>query len=239
MVHPMRMRRKKWARPELESCPYFVADPDANRGRWRQQFVAERPLHLELGCGKGVSTSRMIYENRDVNFLAVDLISDVLGVTRRNIAALFGEEPVKNALIFSKEITRIRETFAPEDRIERIYINFPNPWGKRAKQHKRRLTHPRQLMQYRDFLVDRGEIWFKTDDELLFIASQRYFAKCGFSIRYLTEDLHASGFSPNYVSEHEKMFTEKGYPTRFLIAVKEDLPVPPSNLDDDLDEGEE
>ena len=234
----MRMRRKKWARPELEACPYFIEEPDRFRGHWREQFSAQQPLHVELGCGKGVSTCCMIHENPGVNYIAIDLISDVLGVARRNIEREFDGAPVNNALLFSKEITRIRETFAPEDRVERLYIHFPNPWCKRAKQHKRRLTHPRQLMQYRDFLVDGGEIWFKTDDRLLFLTSKRYLAKCGFSIRYETQDLHTSGFEPNYVSEHEALFSGKGCPIYFLIAVKEDLPVPPENLDDDLDEEE-
>ncbi len=54
-----------------------------------------------------------------------------------------------------------------EDYAERIYINFCNPWP-RGKHKKRRLTHTRQLIQYRDFLVDGGEIHFKTDDDELF-----------------------------------------------------------------------
>ena len=107
--------------------------------------------------------------------------------------------------------------FAPVDRVERIYINFCNPWTKRPKYAKRRLTHPRQLMQYRDFLVDGGEIWFKTDDMPLFTESLPYFDACGFELRYLVNDLHAAGFMPNYISEHEKMYTEKGVPIKFVI----------------------
>lgn len=59
-------------------------------------------------------------------------------------------------MIARYDISYIEKVFAPEDRVERIYINFCNPWTKRPKYAKRRLTHPRQLWQYRDFLVDGG-----------------------------------------------------------------------------------
>ena len=76
-------------------------------------------------------------------------------------------------------------------------------------------------MKYRSFLQDGGEIWFKTDDDPLFDDSLEYFAQCGFSVRYLTRDLHNSGFSGSYSTEHERMFSAQGIPIKFLIAVKE------------------
>ena len=213
----MHMRTKKWAKPELAVCPYFTDEAEMHRGRWREMFVLDQPLYLELGCGKGVSTAVMVHDNPDVNFIAMDITCNVLGDTRRNIAKAYGDEPVKNVMITRYNIEDIRKVFAPEDRIERIYINFCNPWTKRPKYAKRRLTHPRQLMQYRDFLVDGGEIWFKTDDMPLFTESLPYFAACGFEMRYLVNDLHAAGFTPNYISEHERMYTEKGVPIKFVI----------------------
>ena len=77
-------------------------------------------------------------------------------------------------------------------------------------------------MQYRDFLVPGGEIWFKTDDDDLFRDSLLYFKVCGFSQVYLTYDLHASGFTPNYITEHEKKYTMKGIPIKFCIVRKEE-----------------
>ena len=221
----MHMRTKKWAKPELAVCPYFTDEADTLRGRWRERFAKDQPLYLELGCGKGVSTAAMAFDNRDRNFVAMDITCNVLGDTRRNIAAAYGDEPVDNVIIARYDIEYIRNVFAPEDRIERIYINFCNPWTKRPKYAKRRLTHPRQLMQYRDFLVDGGEIWFKTDDLPLFTESLPYFDACGFELRYLTSDLHASGFAPNYISEHEQKFTALGVPIKFVIFRKKPGPV--------------
>jgi len=226
----MRMRRKKWARPELDACAWVVKDCDRYRGRWRTLFPKDQPLHVELGCGKGVSTCEMAWAERNINFVAIDISTDVLGVARRNIAARYGAESVDNIRLAVKECTLIGQTFSAGDRVERIYISFCNPWNQRSRHKKRRLTHSRQLMQYRDFLVDGGEIWFKTDDDALFDESIGYFMECGFEIRFLTRDLHASGFSPNYVSEHERMFSEQGIKTKFLIAAKRSLAAAPDLL---------
>ncbi len=216
----MHMRTKKWAKPELAVCPYYQDDATKPRGQWRALFKKDQPLYIELGCGKGVSTAAMVYDNQHINFIAMDITSNVLGDTRRNIAATYGELPVENVIITRHDIEFIRNVFAPEDRVERIYINFCNPWTKRPKYAKRRLTHPRQLMQYRDFLVDGGEIWFKTDDTELFTDSLPYFKACGFEMRYMVSDLHDAGFTPNYISEHERMYMEKGVPIKFVIMRK-------------------
>ena len=124
------------------------------------------------------------------------------------------------------------DTFDRADGIERIIINFCNPWNEKAKHHKRRLTHTRQLMQYRGFLAPGGEIYFKTDDAPLFEATRRYLALCGFEIEYRTDDLHASGFSPNYISEHEALYAGRGMPIHFLIARMAALP---ENFDSTID----
>ena len=74
------------------------------------------------------------------------------------------------------------------------------------------------------FLRDGGEIWFKTDNDDLFLSSKRYFSECGFELTYVTEDLHNSGFEGSLATEHEKMFSEQGIPIKFLIAKK--MPIP-------------
>lgn len=214
----MRMRRKPWTEPVLANCAYFVERPSEHRNRWGECFKDIQPMHLEIGCGKGVATSRMAHENPGVNYIAIDEVRHVLAVAVRNTDAAYGDTPPGNIVYSAVDAMRIYDTFGPEDRIERIYIRFPNPWDERAKHHKRRLTHPRQLMQYRNFMTPGGEIWFKTDDAALFTASRRYLGECGFEIVYQTDDLHASGFTPNYESEHELLFTGQGKAIRLLIA---------------------
>ena len=221
----MRIRRKSWTEPKLMECAYFAGDPSDLRGRWRERFAdPKRPLELEIGCGKGVSTARMAHDNPNTNYVAIDEVRHVLAVAAKNADAAYAPGGVTNLVLSAVDAMFIRDSFAPEDQISRIHISFPNPWTERLKQHKRRLTHPRQLMQYREFLVPGGEIYFKTDNAELFQASREYLAYCGFDVCYITEDLHASGYAPNYVSEHEAMYAGMGVPIRFLIAKKSELP---------------
>ncbi len=213
----MHIRRKKWARPELEACEWFDGDGEERKGHWREAFSRpEASLHLEMGCGKGVSTARMAAENRDVNYVAVDISPDVLGDARRNIAAAQEGHP-ENIRLLRADIALIDRCFDENDGAERIYISFCNPWSERPKHEKRRLTHPRQLAQYRKILRPEGEIWFKTDDDCLFDDSRVYFSLCGFETAYITWDLAESGFEPNYLSEHEIKYRSMGVPIKFAI----------------------
>ena len=221
----MRIRRKAWTEPILEGCADLINDPCSRRGQWRGLFARpEAPLELEIGCGKGVSTVKMAHENPRTNYIAIDEVRHVLAVTIKNARLEYGDDEMDNLKLSAIDAMFIQDSFAPEDQIRRIHISFPNPWDEKAKQHKRRLTHPRQLMQYRRFLCPGGEIYFKTDDVPLFEASVRYLGMCGFEIAYLTHDLHASGYQPNYISEHEALYAGRGIPIHFLIARMGELP---------------
>ena len=123
-------------------------------------------------------------------------------------------------MILSHDIERIRCMLAAPDRVERIYINFCNPWNKKSGHKKHRLTHPRQLIQYRDFLSENGEICFKCDDDDLFEDTLQYLPEAGFEITWMTRDLHAEEPAWNIRTEHEAMFTEMGIPTKALMARK-------------------
>ena len=214
----MRMRRKPWARPELEACDFFIDNPKENKGKWASCFKKQQPIHLELGCGKGSFIGKIAYEHPTINYIGVDIKSEVLAVGRRNIVKLFGEKEIDNILLTAQNIEQIEDILSPEDVIERIYINFCNPWG-REKHKKRRLTHTRQLEHYKTFLKKGCEIRFKTDDDGLFEESLEYFAESGFEVTYITRDLHNSDVEYNIETEHEKMFSSEGIPIKYCIAV--------------------
>ena len=215
----MRIRRKPWARPELAACPFCIDDPENHIGHWHELFPKRQPLHLELGCGKGGFMAQKAVQNPQINFLAVDIKSDILGLTKRNIEKAYEQagKEVDNVRIFAYDIERILQVLDRNDEVERIYINFCNPWPKK-KHKKKRLTYPRQLFFYQEFLKDGGEIWFKTDDDELFEESLDYFAMCGFTQEFITYDLAASGFAENIVTEHEQMFMDQGIKIKVLIA---------------------
>lgn len=215
----MRIRHKPWAKPELEACPFYIADPQSQKGSWVNLFEhPERPLYVELGCGKGGFISQAAPQNSDINFIAMDIKNEMLVLAKRKLESAYeaiGMQP-DNVRIAIQNIERLELAWNENDRADRIYINFCNPWPK-AKHKKRRLTHTRQLINYKKFL--KGELWFKTDDDELFEESFEYFEQAEFLIKFKTYDLHSESGIENYVTEHEKMFTEEGKKIKFLIAV--------------------
>lgn len=215
----MHLRPKPWARPELEACGFFQATPPVHRGQWHHLFKKKQPLHIELGCGKGTFIAELASRHPETNYLAIDLIDAVLGLTKRNIQAAYADknQAIDNVQIMSWDIERIDMILAPEDGVERIYINFCNPWPRR-RFHKKRLTHTKQLEKYKKLLAENGEIYFKTDSDDLFRDSIKYFESSGFTITTLINDLHASDYPDNIETEHERMFSDQGIKIKFLIA---------------------
>ena len=172
----MRIRRKKWARSELDNSNFYIDQPD--------------------------------------------MIEAMLGLSKRNIEEKYHFNNPENLFLIRANIENISNVFDSNDKVERIYINFCNPWPKK-KHNKRRLTHPRQLEQYKDFLVTGGQIYFKTDSDELFEVSQEYLEESGFKIDKITNDLQNDNiFDKNIETEHEKMFINDGIKIKAIIATK-------------------
>jgi len=216
----MRVRTKKWVRPELEACPFALQDAYEHRGEWHSLYKnQDAPLWLELGCGKGGFISQIAPQNPDINFLAIDLISEMLGQAKRKLETAYeaaGLTP-DNIYICSWDIERIEALLAPNDTVDRIFINFCNPWPK-PRHQKKRLVHTRQLNHYRTFLAKNGIIEFKTDDDCLFADSLTYFKEANFELLRVSYDLHSESDITNYRTEHEEMFAREGIKIKYLMA---------------------
>lgn len=216
----MRIRRKKWAQKELEESKFYIDKPEEFKGKWNEKFINKQPLHIELGCGKGLFISSLASKHKNVNYIAVDMIEAMLGLSKRNIEQAYNFEYPENLFLIRANVEKLVEVFDKKDLVERIYINFCNPWPKK-KHNKKRLTHPRQLVQYKELLKENGEIYFKTDSDELFEASLEYFNEAEFKIITKTYDLHNEPiFEENIVTEHEKMFSDEGIKIKALIAKK-------------------
>lgn len=218
----MRIRYKKWARPELEASKFYRDNPEELKNKWKDEFEnSQNPIHLELGCGKGQFISKLAVQNQNINYIAIDLIDAMLGLAKRNVEEEYRQNNLEpeNVLLTRFDIERIPLILGKEDNIQRIYINFCNPWPK-GKHRKKRLTHTRQLEKYKEFLSENGEVYFKTDDDGLFESSIEYFKEAGFEIIKLTRDLHSEDIfdGKNIQTEHEKMFSEQGIKIKALIA---------------------
>jgi len=208
----MRLRKKWWARPELEQSPVVVINPKENKGRWNEVFGNDNDIYLELGCGRGGFIVARAVQEKDKNFIGIDLKDEVLIYALEKV----NDEKLTNVRLIPMNISWVADIF-DKDEISRVFINFCNPWPK-LRHNKRRLIHGRFLTLYKEFIRPESEIWFKTDDKGLFVDSIDYFKDNGFEVIYLTYDLHNSGFDRNVVTEYETKFTSLGMNTMFLIA---------------------
>ena len=139
----------------------------------------------------------------------------MLGLAKRSIENTYKEENIEpeNVIITRFDIERINLILDEKDKIERIYINFCNPWPK-GKHRKKRLTHSKQLEKYKQFLQPNAEIYFKTDDDGLFESSLIYLEESGFEVVSKTYDLHKEPIFKNNI----EMFTEQGIKIKACIA---------------------
>lgn len=105
----MRIRFKKWARPELEASSFYRDEPENLKGNWRKEFKnPENPFYLELGCGKGQFIANLASLYPENNYLAIDLVDAMLGLAKRNVEQVYQEkgQEINNILLTRFDIER-------------------------------------------------------------------------------------------------------------------------------------
>ena len=214
----MRMRRKKNLGPRMEQCaPWQIREPEALRGRWRSLLPGAAELRLELGCGKGRFTCETAAAEPAVLFIAVERVPDAMVMAMERARDM----DLKNVFFVDADAARLPDFFEAGE-VDRIYINFCDPWP--TKRHaKRRLTHRNFLLRDRQVLADGGEIHFKTDNLPLFRFSLPEFAAAGFLTEQVTYDLHGQGVR-GIMTDYEAKFHALGTKINRCVAVKGDLP---------------
>ncbi len=202
----MRMRRMKNLIPRMENCSdYRVAEPAALRGNWRSLKPDCTALWVEVGCGKGKFTAETAEANPNVLLIAVERCREAMVVAMEKAKAM----GLKNVFFIDMDVAGMEEIFAT-DEIDRLFINFPDPWP-RKKNAKRRLTHRGFLYKYCRTVRPDGEIHFKTDNAPLFEFSVEEFAACGLQVNNLTRDLHKDGIT-GIMTGYEEKFHALGTP---------------------------
>ncbi|MBQ7699635.1 MAG: tRNA (guanosine(46)-N7)-methyltransferase TrmB [Clostridia bacterium] len=207
----MRMRRKKNGAQRLAACGEFIL-PDSVSDL-KEIFGNDNPVHLEIGCGKGDFVCGTAEAHPDINFIAIERISDVLMLAAEKAKS----KDLSNVRLAVMNAAVLNEKFAPGS-ISRIYLNFSDPWPKKGYA-KRRLTYRSFLQIYKQILTKNGSIFLKTDDENLFDFSVEELKENGFEITDMTRDLHASEYAKdNIMTEYERNFTEMGKKINMLRA---------------------
>lgn len=202
----MRMRKKPNLEPRMAACAAWqVTDPKAMQGRWRDLCPGCTALWVEIGCGKGKFTVETAKENPDVLVVAVERCREAMVMAMEKAR----EMDLHNVFFVDLDVAWMEGCFAPGE-IDRMFINFPDPWP-RSKNAKRRLTYRTFLRMYTRVLADGGEIHFKTDNAKLFEFSLEEFALLGLEVRNLTRNLHEHG-PVGIMTGYEEKFYALGTP---------------------------
>ena len=205
----MRLRHIKGCEEFVENSRFTVSNPEKHKGSW------PHPLHVEIGMGKGKFLREMARQNPEVFYLGIERYESII---QKAIERLEREDPVPENLHFiCMDADHLPTVFA-EGEIDRIYLNFSDPWPKTRHEH-RRLTSPQFLKLYENTLSADGCIEFKTDNDGLFEYSLESVPAAGWTITYMTRDLHSEDV-PNVTTEYEEKFSAKGNRISKLIAVK-------------------
>lgn len=203
----MRVRRVPGAYEALtELKTYFIEKPEEHKGKWREVFGNDHPIHAEFGGGKGKFIIEMAMKYPEVNFIMVDAVTEVV----LKAAQRAENHQLHNLKIVMLDL-RFAENYFAEHELDRIYLNFSDPWPKK-RHYKRRLTHREFLEIYKRILKTDGWIHFKTDNRGLFEFSLNEFAETDMIMRNITLDLHALGWEDNVMTEYESKFSSMGHP---------------------------
>lgn len=202
----MRMRKKPNLEPRMAACaPWQIMDPAAQKGNWRQLYPGCAALWVEIGCGKGKFTVETAQANPEVLIIAVERCREAMVMAMEKAKTM----NLKNVFFVDMDVALMEGCFAPGE-IDRMFINFPDPWP-RSKNAKRRLTYHTFLKMYSRILRDGGEIHFKTDNAKLFEFSLEEFAACGLEIQSVTRNLHENG-PVGIMTGYEEKFYALGTP---------------------------
>jgi tRNA (guanine-N7-)-methyltransferase len=157
------MGQKKLIRfAELNTFPNVLQFPENIAGKWNEFFKNKNPVTLELACGKGEYAVGLgqLFPHR--NFIGIDLKGNRIWVGAKKAL----QNNLNNVAFLRTEIDQLTEYFAGKE-VSEIWITFPDPQLRRSKA-KKRLTHPKFLRLYQQFLIPGGLIHLKTDSPELY-----------------------------------------------------------------------
>ena len=204
----MRLRNITGSREVIAENAFVIHDPEKRKGQWKAVFGNDQPIRLEIGMGKGRFLMTLAAKHPEFNYLGIEKYSSVLLRALQKME----EEPLPNLRFIRMDAEYITDVFA-EGEIDRIYLNFSDPWPK-DRHAKRRLPSRQFLERYDVILKKDGMIEFKTDNRGLFDFAVEEIGETKWKIDAVTYDLHHDEkmMEGNVMTEYEERFSSQGNP---------------------------
>ena len=199
----MRMRNPKDKDEILSACNFYL---DENL------FNNDNPIHLEIGMGKGDFILNMALKYPNINFIGLEKYSSVGSCAIKKMMPY----ELNNLKVLIMDVVNIPDFL--HGKIERIYLNFSDPWPK-DRHAKRRLTHENFLKIYDPLFKDKKQITLKTDNDALYAFSRESLLAYGYQILEESLDLHSADID-NVKTEYERKFSEKGFTIKYIKVEK-------------------
>ncbi|MBK9291334.1 MAG: tRNA (guanosine(46)-N7)-methyltransferase TrmB [Bacteroidetes bacterium] len=185
------------------------------KGRWHESFFRnQNPIVLELGCGKGEYTVGLAEYYPQKNFIGMDIKGARMW---RGLKTSF-ERGMKNVAFVRSRIEMINHFFS-EAEVSEIWITFPDPHPRNSRRMKR-LTSPRFLRQYAEFLAPGGLIHLKTDSPVLYEYTLEVISEGGHKLHYATDDLYATPEDMDVKrirTFYEQMWLSQGLSIKYIM----------------------
>lgn len=207
----MRLRNVKNKEEILSNSSYLIRNPEDYIGKWKSVFHNDNPIYIEIGMGKGKFIIENAMKYPDINFIGIEKFDSVVAKCLPKIP-----DGINNLVIVRMDANNIDKVFKNE--IERIYLNFSDPWPKN-RHAKRRLTSSDFLAVYDKISKGNTHIVQKTDNIGLFAYSISSLSTYGYTITQVSLDL-ANEDIPNVLTEYEKKFMAREVRINYLDAVK-------------------
>jgi len=216
----MRLRNIKGAKEAIASSAMVAQEPQELKGKWREEFKNDNPIYIEVGMGKGQFIMELARQNPQINYLGIEMYQSVL---LRALQKAEKAEALPNLLFICMDARMLPEVFG-EGEIDRIYLNFSDPWPK-DRHAKRRLTSHEFLERYDKILTEYGQIEFKTDNRKLFEFSLEEANNLPWQVKEHTFDLHHEEKMNrgNVMTEYEEKFSSLGNPIHKMIIDREKI----------------
>lgn len=196
----MRQRNVKNKKEIMENAKYLVSNPSDYKGRWKDLFKNNNPIHIEIGMGKGDFILENAIRYPNINFIGIEKFDSIIALAIKKI----DKNEINNLKLIRMDALNICDIF--DNEIDKIFLNFSDPWPK-PRHEKRRLTSSNFLLKYDKIFKSNKVIEMKTDNRLLFEYSLVSFNQNDYKIEDICLDLYSSNYSDNIPTEYERKFS--------------------------------